>query len=356
MKKLLTIILSLFMVLQLQAQNEAKRFTVKSGKIVYNLTGNTTGTKTVFFDDFGDKYYEHVKSVSETRIFGSVNRSEMDKITIYNKSRFWTIDNLDKKNYEGELPFYSFNKAVFSDMTEAEQKQFADDMLKSFGGQREGTEKILNRTCEKISVMGSFSWIYKGIVLKSETNVMGVVANETATTFTEDISIPDSKFAAPAGVTFINIDKQQAEMFGDFPMGEMPDDDYNEDYYASVPVNYSFEKFKKVIADFTPEGFARTMVMNQEGQHVAMYNQGYTNIVSVVATSMENAEEDDETDQFETFQHKGKTMRYGEMLNDGVVGHILIITYKQYNMYIILLSVPGKSKETMLDWSDKLDF
>ena len=76
-----------------------------------------------------------------------------------------------------------------------------------------------------------------------------------------------------------------------------------------------------------------------------------------MATSDENlVEEEEDFAQFESFRHDGKTMRFGDLTADGTVGKALIIPYEEHDMYILLLSAPGKSKEAMLDMADQLDF
>ena len=356
MKNLLTITLSLVLAFQLTAQQSAKKYAVKSGKIEYELTGNTTGTKTVFFDDYGDKYFEHLKSVSETKMFGVTDRTETDKITIINKSHFWTIDKINGENREGEVPYYNSSRSMFDDMTEEEQQKFSDELLRSFGGEREGTEKVLGYTCEKISVMGSRSWIYKGVTLKSETKVMGIVANETAINFEKDISISASKFNAPAGITFSNIQQQQQGMFGDIEMEMYEEEDGDEE--DIVPVTYSFEKFKNKINAFHPEGYSLMLVRSEDGQHIALYTKGgFANIITVIATAEENMEFEGEMNEFETFTHQGKTLRYGDLDQDEeMTGKALLIPYKEHDMYIILMSAPGKDKNTLIKIADKLNF
>ena len=356
MKNLLAITLSLLLAFQLTAQQSAKKYAVKSGKVEYKLTGNTTGTKTVYFDDFGDKYYEHLKSVSETKMFGITDRTETDKVTIINKSHFWTIDKTNGDNMEGEIPYYNSSRGMFEDMTEEEQKKFSDDLLRSFGGKREGTEKILGYTCEKISVMGSYSWIYKGVTLKSETKVMGIVANETATSFEKGISISANKFEAPNGLTFTNVQQQQQGMYGEMDMEMYEEEDsYEEDI---APVTYPFEDFKNKINAFNPEGYSLMMVRSEDGQHIALYTGGgFTNIISVIATAEDNMDFEGGMNEFETFTHQGKTLRYGDLDQDEEMsGKALVIPYKEHDMYIILMSAPGKDKNTLIKLADKLNF
>ena len=352
MKKLIIVAISLAIVFQLKAQQSAKTYIIKSGKVVYNLTGSTTGTKTIYFDDYGNKHYEHEKSVTETKVFGITDRSETDKITIINNNHFWTIDNINKKYYEGALPYSKFAKETADGMTEAEKKKLSDDILASFGGQRLGTEKVLGYSCEKISVMGSLIWVYKGISLKSKTDVMGIIVNENAVSFDENINVPSDKFNPPSGIRFADIDAQQQALYGDMSLADEEEEDDD-----NIPVTYPFEDFKKVINTFNPAGYSRMMVTNQDGQHIALYSQGMTNVISVMATAEENMVFEGDMNKFETFTHKGKTMRYGNLDDEGDMdGKALIIPYSEHDMYIIIMSAPGKDKNTLLKWADELDF
>jgi len=352
MRKILVALISLLLVFQVQAQQSAKKYAVKSGKIEYKLTGNTTGTKTVYFDNYGNKYYEHERSLTVTKVFGISERSEIDKITIINNNHFWTIDNNENKNYEGDMPYANVGKQMAADMTKAEQEKMADDILQSFGGERLGTEKILGFTCEKINLMGSAIWIYNGISLKSETKVMGVVANETAVVFEENIHIPTSKFEAPGGIEFTNIQQQQNSMFQDMEMYEEEDNEEDD----VIAVTYPFEDFKKQMDLFSPEGYSRMMVMSQDGQHIALFTKGMTNVVSVMATNDKNIDFEGDMSGFETFSHRGKTMHYGDLSDEDMDGKALIVPYKEYDMYIILMSAPGKDKASLLKWADEFSF
>jgi len=354
MKQLFVVALSMMLILQLSAQQSGKKFAIKSGKLEYKLTGNTTGTKTIYFDDYGDKYFERLVSLTETKMFGVTDKSETNKTTIINDGHFWTVNKITNNNVEGVLPFYSSSKALFNSMTEKEQKEFADDILESFGGTHEGVEKVLGYTCEKIAVMGSVLWIYKGVALKSEAKIMGITANETATSFEMNINISSSQFEAPVGVEFVNLEQQQS-ILGDVDMEMYQDEDSDAD--EVIPVDYPFDKFKVAINSFNPEGYKRTMVMSQEGQHFAIYTKGgFADVLSVVATSMKNTEGAEEFSNFEIIKHNGKTMKYGNLDDEDSTGKVLLIPFDDYDMYIILMSAPGKDKLTLLDWSDKLDF
>jgi hypothetical protein len=358
MKNILLIFISFVLAFQLNAQQKASRFTIKSGMVEYKLTGNTKGTKTFYFDDYGDKTREHEKSVTETKIMGHTDRSETDKIVIINDGKYWSMDNLSGENYRGSVPYYKANKEIVEQMSEAEQKKLADDILHSFGGERQGIENVLGKPCEKITVMGAFSWIYKGVVLKSESKVMGIVANETATKFDENISIPANKFIPPSGLTFTDVEKMQQAYLSQ--MSETMEDyeEYDEEnqYDDIHPLDFPFPQFAAAMESFIPEGYSKTFVTTQDGQHIAIFNQGLTNIISVVATSSDNMENDEEFDQFQTFSHGGKTLRYGDLSEEDMSGKALIIPYSEHNMYIILLAAPGLEKDAMVNMADGLSF
>lgn len=351
MKKLFLISLILIIGFQIQAQNQAKKFGVKSGKITMKLDGNAKGTKTIYFDDYGDKYYEEEKSVTEITMFGVTDRSETNKVLIMNKDRFWNIDRNTGENYTGTLAGYQMGKEYAEGLSEAEQKQLVDNIINGLGGQRLGEESVLGYNCEKINVMGINMWLYKGITLKTDGNIMGVITREIATDFDENISIAASKFEAPAGIQFTEMD-----MSGGFGQMDMYQEELEEAVADLHPIEYPFDKFTQAVNGFNPEGYARTMVLNQDGQYMALYNQGFTNMVVVIATSSKNLEESDEEMQFESFNYKGKTLKYGEMDSEGMTGKGILVPFDEHNMHIMIMSMPGKDKDTLLEYLDQLEF
>jgi len=356
MKKLLLLALLLVLINFVQAQNKAQRYAIKSGKLVLELSGSTIGTKTIYFDHYGDKYYEEEKSVTEVRMFGIIDKTETHKTMIMNQGKFWVIDHLEGKHINGDLPYYQSSHAYVEGMTKAEQEKMANEVLKSMGGERLGQEDVQGYSCDKIRVMGALSWIYKGIVLKSEANVMGIVSNEEAVEFEENARIASSKFDPPTDLNFVDVQAQQQAAFGQMDMSlNMDEEDYEEE--DIIAVSYPFDKFQQVINSFDPAGYTKTMVMQQDGQHIALFMQGFGNVISVMASSDKNlVEEEEDFSQFESFRHDGKTLHYGDLTEEDMSGKALIVPYPEHDMYIIFLTVPGSSKETMLQWADELDF
>lgn len=183
------------------SQDDANRYLVKSGYIEYELTGSTKGLKKIWWDNYGDKERIEIKSSSEVKLFGMVQNEEEHSIHITKGDKFWHVNLLEGTGIKGTEEYYE--PVYFTeDMTEEEKKQFEEDILNALGGERLAPEKYLGYTCEVIQVMGARSWIYKGVVLKSTANLLGVEVNETAVKFDENIKIPDSTFEPPADIEF----------------------------------------------------------------------------------------------------------------------------------------------------------
>ncbi len=69
---------------------------------------------------------------------------------------------------------------------ESENKDLTDvgtDMMVQMGGKIVGEEQILGKNCQiwEISNMKTKTWIWNGIVLKSETSMMGTQTSEATT-------------------------------------------------------------------------------------------------------------------------------------------------------------------------------
>jgi hypothetical protein len=346
MKNYFLAIVSLLVAFNLSAQNQTKKFFVKSGVIEYTLKGNTIGTKTIMFDDYGDKYYEREKGVTETKIFGITDRVETDKLLIMIKDKVWHIDYISGENQTGINPFYNINSGIVGNKSEAELQKMADDILKEMGGEKLGKETVLGKSCDKVSVLGTISWLYKGVILKSEAAMMGIKLFETATRFDENASVPASTFIAPTHLEYQEIQLSPEMYTQEIPMTEEEID---------TPLTYSYSKFQSVVNTFKPDGYAVMMVLNEGGEYIAMLNQGMESFISVMLSNYYEVDLiSEEMQGFEAITHNGKTCYYGDWNEGEMTGKAIMIPFREHNVMSVIMASPAKDKNSILKLADRL--
>ena len=85
-------------------------------------------------------------------------------------------------------------------------------MMKQMGGKKIGSEKFLGRQADiwEIKQMGTKSWVWKGVPLKSELNMMGMKISIVATKISEEFD--KSKLERPKNIDY----KDMSEMMKSF--------------------------------------------------------------------------------------------------------------------------------------------
>lgn len=354
MKKLLIIALAIIG-LNIQAQ-EAKTYAVKSGYIKYQLGGSTKGTKELWWDDYGRKTCETEKSTTTTKMFGIKNTEEKHSTTVIIKDKFWVADYIDNLGSKGTVPMYNEGQEIVGQMTEKEQEEFADEVLAGMGGKKIGTESLKGYQCDVIKLMGIKLWIYKGLILKSEGKILGIETNEMFVEFNPNSNVVASKFNPPSGVEYENLAKQSGAqgLLGAF--GGLSDfEEEEDDSYEMVPVDYPYDKFKKVIADFNYKDYSCKGTNSIEGMHASTFMSGMNSIM-VMAQAKKNVEMD-KSDAFVKFKHNGHTCYYGKLEDEeDDNGTALFVDYPSHDMYIMIVGMPELTKNELLDISNKLDF
>lgn len=349
MKKSLLILLCILIAVSAQAQQKQKRFLLKSGHIKYELTGNTTGTKEMWWDDYGNNTCEIVNSVTVTKIFGMKNESKSNNKTIIIKDKFWSINYVEESASKGTLPYYEESHEMVEDMTDEELRQWGEDMLESLGGERLPNESFMGYNCEVFTVLGVKSWIYKGVVLKSEGEMLGMTINEVASKFEPNTPVAASLFK-PDAVDYEDIDAKMNAMYGGMADTYNEDADYDEDNASLVPLSYSFENFKKALEPLTKNGYKKITLVSQSGLYAGTYMKGFGKIFTMMAMSEENAKEQ-ESYRSDSFTHNGHRCWYTD--EDGTS---LLVEYKEHNMYFVITSTFETSQEDLLEIADMCKF
>ncbi len=196
-----------------------KRYEVKSGIIEYKTSteGNVMGfkiegegTKKVVFKDWGA-----VEVVEEKKSEDNMGQ----KSVTHNLSKFdngitYTVNFEEKKILKGD------QKGMFNTLTNKHDNmaEAGKSMLESMGGKKIGEEEIQSYECEIWEVMGQKIWLYKGLTLRMEVNVMGIKTVEEATKIKlnspinpEELNLPDFPVIEIEGMQMPAMDDEEKE-------------------------------------------------------------------------------------------------------------------------------------------------
>jgi len=180
-----------------------KLYDVKSGKIEYSIKGSgeimgqkirSVGKKRVIFDAYGAQNLTEENKIEKQNIMGQKKVTKTHTLTLMNGSMVYSADFNRKRIMRME----NMSAAMAGLMGGGKNmKQTGEAMMKSMGGKKTGTDKVLGYTCDVWELMGTKQCIYKGIPLRVETNVMGIKNTEIATKAAFDISLSKDDFKLP---------------------------------------------------------------------------------------------------------------------------------------------------------------
>ena len=179
-------------ILAMQTASKMKRYNQKSGSIEYQITGSMmSGTETLYFDDFGAREAKY--TATEVKVAGFSQKTNtaayIEGSTIYtvdlNTNTGTKIENKIMKNLEGK------------DLQDAGKQ-----MLKDMGGKQIGNETFMGKNCEvwEIKSLGSKTWIWNGLPLKTDVNMMGQQVSYTATKISDTVDA--KKLQRPTNIQY----------------------------------------------------------------------------------------------------------------------------------------------------------
>ena len=330
------------------AQQNYQRFTTKNGYIEYKVTGNTTGTKKMWWDDYGNKSRTEVNTVTVTKIFGITNETKEETINVTNGKKYWSANLVEKTGQKGTFSVDE-QLAFYENMTEAEKRAFEKQMLDKYGASIIGKETIMGYECDIVSVMGAKSWVHRGIVFKTEASILGITITETAVVFNKNISIPASKFEPYSGINY----EDMGEM--DIPVQaatiETTPTTATQPVVKPAHFSCTYETFEKMIKGVKLPGYKMVSVNNSTTHYNAIFIS-FGGSLTLMASSKDQITRDLDVTSFESFTHNGKSHFYGSDDNSTFV----IVDYKDSGIYILFVASPGKSKESLLELTDKFIF
>ena len=181
-----------------------KRYDVKSGKIEYSIkeSGDImgmvkikgVGKKRLVFDNYGMKDLTEENKVKKETTGGQTKITKKHTIQYMNDGIMYRVDFKKKTIVRMENPAMGMNAMLGGGKNIG---QTGEAMMKSMGGKKVGTDKVLGYSCDVWDLMGVKQCIYKGIPLRIESNIMGLKSLEVATKAEFDISLNEDDFKLP---------------------------------------------------------------------------------------------------------------------------------------------------------------
>lgn len=321
---------------------------IRSGKIEYELSGNTTGTKTIWFDNYGRRQRTELNSSTTVKMMGIENTTTEHTLSIKTDEFLYFIDLQDNTGSKNHNPAF-YNDPAISEMTDAEKQAYFNKTLADLGGEKLGNETFLGKKCDVISLMGNKSWIYEGITLKSETSIMGITNVITATGFQENIEVKDDLFLPPAGIEFYDYE-QSSELYSDFE----EEDDFQDDSDMDQP-EITFDEFDSVVRSANIAGYTLQRSDKVDGNYQAIFMGENMNYFMIMATYFEPAllKESDDIDLNSKFDLNGHDAYYSTT-EDGL-SMISLTLQKSMTMVSIIFMNPTE-KDTILDIFNNFKF
>ena len=176
---------------------------IKSAKVDYKISGSgnmmgmgtikVSGKKRVIFKDYGRKFLEEKATVRAQNIMGQSDVQKEHTLTYKNGAVMYRADFKQKRidrmvNQMASLAYaYKGDKDINKEI---------EKNLKALGAKKLGKDKVLGLECDVWKILTTKQCIYKGLTLKSESNVMGVKEVEVATKIEFD-KVDDSSFKLP---------------------------------------------------------------------------------------------------------------------------------------------------------------
>lgn len=173
-----------------------KRYNIKSGVLKSKYSGIMEGEQILTFDMWG--WRESTKGDKTTNVMGM---KTVDKTSAY-------LDGINQYTYNPDTKTATkLENTILKNIIDGgEAKSLTDvgeKMLKDMGGEKVGTETILGKTCDvyEIKSYGTKTWVWNGVTLKLEMNMMGMTYAMEATSFEEGVSVNEADVKLPAGAT-----------------------------------------------------------------------------------------------------------------------------------------------------------
>lgn len=156
------------------------RYGLKQACIEYKITGDMfSGTEKLYFDRYGMREAKYNQQT--VKVMGITQENHTATFINFDEGGLiYTYDFKTKSGTKMENPL----QEAFKDQ---DMKEIGKQMLVQMGGKKVGTGKVLGKTCDiwEMANIGTKTWIWNWINLKTESNMMGMKMTIEATKISE---------------------------------------------------------------------------------------------------------------------------------------------------------------------------
>jgi len=352
------------------AQQQGKYIFMKSGHIEYDLTGSSTGKKSVWFDDYGMKMYTLYASTTTSKFFGKTITTEKKELEIRKGNLLWKIDLLTNKGSKTTINYaIEIGKPITKGKTDAELHQTERKVVTEMGAKIEGYEDILGRKCLVFTLGTTKFWQYKGYPLKSIIKLLGITAYETAISMQENIVVPTSKFDVPAGVSIeeeVNpidegggLDGLLNELDNNIK-GEKIENSENDEANDEEPLRttLTYNQFVAGLTNVKLPGFKKMISNNEVSTYVSLFQlNGKTGGISVFNEHLfDSAEKGEDIIAQKTYTLDGKPAKYAHTHEGDTQMHVLFLKYTAKKMTLLIHAERSIPLSTLEEISRQLKY
>lgn len=174
-----------------------RRYKIRSGVVEYKLSGMQTGTETLYFERWGIREAKY----TQTEIKAGNLTVKQNRLTLLDGEWTYNVDLDTKTGTKIPTPFMKELTAA-AKREGKDATEIGEEMLTRMGGRKVGTATVLGKTCDvwEIKNLNAKSWIWQGVTLKTEVNMMGQMMTSEAVRVQDGVSISEEKLMLPKGV------------------------------------------------------------------------------------------------------------------------------------------------------------
>jgi len=359
--KLLAAIL-ISIVFSATAQEKGKYIFTKSGHIEYTLSGSTVGSKSVWYDDYGIKMATLTESTSTVTLMGITQTTEVKELEIRDGNQLWKINLLDKTGTKTTIDYaVNAGRALTDKKTDAELHEMERQTVLDLNGKIEGYESILGKKCLVFTLGTTKFWQYKGYPLKSVITMLGLTNNEEAISFEENITVPASKFAVPAGVNITEganpIDGGLGGLLNSLE-GMDNAEEQGAEYEEPLHANLSYDDFITAVNSIKIPGFKRTASDRSIGSYMSLFriNDKFGGISIMNTDLFDRAEEGEDIEVQKTYTALGKPAKHAFTREGDTEMQVIFIKYAERKMTLMIHAERSIPLNTLEEIARQLNF